>query len=201
MEQQQKKPQTLRGLHNSQTSNFAVPNISIPATAERGITKRNEEDSLGSGGATGRTLWNWTVLKRVNGFTFSVLEEGNVRIKPFMLYPCWLPTQEALLVLLWEEREGAGKSQKGEAVTFLTKCPVLWMKCVKHFVKSHHDENIKNRKGLLKNTEHFCLIFEVQSSGGKCFATIHYKFAVINIDANAPHSTGPTTDCRQRSLL
>lgn len=37
--------------------------------------------------------------------------------------------------------------------------------------------------------------------GGKCFATIHYRFAVINIDDNALHSTGPATDSRQRSLL
>lgn len=80
-------------------------------------------------------------------------------INPFMLYPCWLPTQEALLLLLQEERKSAGKSQKGKAMIWIMKCPVLWMKCVKHFVKSLHDENTKNRKGLLKNTEHFCLIF------------------------------------------
>lgn len=65
MEQQQKNPQTLGGLHSSQTSNFAVLNISIPATAECGITKGNEEDSLDSGGATRITIWNLTVLKCV----------------------------------------------------------------------------------------------------------------------------------------
>lgn len=67
MEQQQKKrqPQTLRDLHSSQTSNLAVLNISIPATAECGITKINEQDSLDSGGATGITIWNRAVLKCV----------------------------------------------------------------------------------------------------------------------------------------
>lgn len=145
MEQQQKKkPQTLRDLQSSQTSNLAVLNISIPATAECGITKINEQDSLDSGGATRITIWNRAVLKC--GFTFSVLEEGSVVINPFMLYPCWLLTQEALLLLLQEERKSAGKSQKGKAMIWIMKCPVLWMKCVEHFVKSLHDENIKNRK-------------------------------------------------------
>lgn len=65
----------------------------------------------------------------------------------------------SFIVITSEEREGAGESQKGKAMIWIMKCPVLWMKCVKHFVKSLHDENIKNRKGLLKNPEHFCLIF------------------------------------------
>lgn len=43
--------------------------------------------------------------------------------------------------------------------------------------------------------------FKFKAQGGKCFATIHYRFAVINIDDNALHSTGPATDSRQTSLL
>ena len=39
-----------------------------------------------------------------------------------MLYSCWLPTQEALLLLLQEERKGAGKSQKGSDVDYEMPC-------------------------------------------------------------------------------
>lgn len=43
--------------------------------------------------------------------------------------------------------------------------------------------------------------FKFKARGRKCFATIHYRFAVINRDDNAPESTGPATDSRQTSLL
>lgn len=56
-------------------------------------------------------------------------------------------------------KEGAGKCQKGKAMVLTVKCPVLWMNCVKHFVKRFHVKNIKNKKGLLKNTEYFSLFF------------------------------------------
>lgn len=65
LQQKENNPQTLRGLHNCQTSNFAVLNILIPATAECGITKINEQDSLHSGGATGIPTGNLTVIKCV----------------------------------------------------------------------------------------------------------------------------------------
>lgn len=67
-----------------------------------------------------------------------------------MLYPCWLPTQEALLLLLQDERKDAGKSQKDKAMMFIMKCPVLWMNSVKYFVKRLHVKNIKNKKVFLK---------------------------------------------------
>lgn len=50
----------------------------------------------------------------------------------------------------YSKRKGAGKCQKGKAMVLTVKCPVLWMNCVKYFVKRFHVKNIKNKKVFLK---------------------------------------------------
>lgn len=104
-------------------------------------------------------------------------------ISPFMLYPCWLPTQEAFLLLLQEEREGVGKSQKGKAMICIMKCPGLWMKCVKHFfLKASMMKMPRTEKVSLKIQSISASSFKFKARGRKCFATIHYRFAVIHRD-------------------
>jgi len=48
------------------------------------------------------------------------------------------------------KRKGKVLVRARRAVMSIMKCPVLWMNCVKHFVKRLHVKNIKNKKVVLK---------------------------------------------------
>lgn len=95
------------------------------------------------------------------------------------------------MLLPYEETKGAGNSYKGQAIVIILKFPVLWMNCVKHFLKRLHVKKIKNKKSSTKSRSSSAPSLKFEAWGKKMFCNNYYRFAVINVYDNALHNTGP----------